>query len=313
MRQKVKLILSICLLLVIINLLSSCTSKKIEIKDLKNDLEICEEIQNCFNSDYIDNSSYHISNCIIIEQNSNKEKNENIIYCNATAENEYFQLFLDVKAVYYREKSNWYLDEISFDLDDVKAICAPNIQPIQDILKQEIHKRGQFSYGVPHRDGTGTRYYYLKSKNNSFRVERISLNANGKSAKIECCYTSDGVKYYGYFILSLGRRGWFATYDSKFIHMHLTEIDFDYSTKAIGTFCASKANGEESTLVIHKITKDKIVYSLDSNDEDFKNLDYKFGKNLEEKFYYEIGEFENFHYEAEIDSWVMGAWTFKRR
>lgn len=315
MKRLISVFVLICLTLTMVCSLSGCGKKGVEIEKLKEDLNLCNEVQDCFTSEYAGSSRYQIAECVITENDLDEDKVENTIYCNVTAENSYFQVFLDVKATYhYYDKNGWVLDEVSCDLDDVKALAGPNAEQVKPIIEDFISDRRGFSYGIPYTSdsgGSGTKYYYLYSTNNDFSVIDTKLNENGKSAKINCCYESDGTKYYGYYEMLFDKTGWhFADEDSSNHHMILTESDFNYSTRAIGTFYDSY--DEETTLVVHKIENDIITYSLQTVDSILLNNDFKQGENLTAEFNSKTGEFVGFHYDTEEDIWEFGAVELER-
>ena len=315
MKKLISIFVLICLTLTMVCSLSGCGKKGVESEKLEEDLNICNEVQDCFTSEYAGSARYQISECVITENELDEDKVENTIYCNVMAENGYFQVFLDVKATYhYYDKNGWVLDEVSCDLDDVKALTGPNAEQVKPIIEDFINDRRGFSYGIPYTSdsgSSGTKYYYLYSTNNDFSVVDTKLNENGKSAKINCCYESDGTKYYGYYEMLFDKTGWhFAEEDSSDQHMILTESDFNYSTSAIGTFYDSY--DEDTTLVIHKIENNTITYSLHSTDSILLNNDFKQGDNLTADFNSKTGEFVGFHYDTEEDVWEFGAVELER-
>ncbi len=312
MRKIISVFVLFCLSLTMLCSLSGCGKKAIDVEQLKEDLNICNEIQDCFTSEYAGSSRYQVSECVITENNLDEEKVQNTIYCTVTAENNNFQVLLDVKAVYHYYDKGWVLDTVSCDLDDVKALTGPDIEKVKSLITSNIRGNSSFSYGVPDEDGTGRKYYYLYSKDNDFSVIDSKVNENGKSASINCCYRSDDAKYYGYYEMLFDKTGWHFGDEDELDHMTLTNFDFDFSNKAIGNFYHSY-DDEYASLTVHKIENGMVTYSLQGNDSILINCEFKLGENLTAAFDSTKGEFLEIHYSPEEDMWEFGALELERQ
>lgn len=311
--KKINIIITIFILLFLLSCISACSRRNIKETQLIKDLNYENEIQNCFSVGYGNDSEFQIIECNISDTEYDKENKETIVYCSAIAENDYFHVELDIKADYIKNN----LDSISYDVDSVKAISAPDKDFMEDMIKQAIKKNKKFSYGIPYDDGIGTRYYYLYSDNNDFDVIDIDLASNGTYAKLNCCYTSDNTKYYGYFEIIFDNKGWHSIDDSllsdiQFLHMILTKVDFDFATKAVGSFYHSY-EGEYSNLIIHNISGNFITYSLISNDDFWEINEIETGENITTLFNPDTGEFAEIHYDIEGDFWEHGSVELNRK
>lgn len=207
-------------------------------------------------------------------------------------------------------KINYYIDSNPIENNGSSVISqAPDINQIQSEIERILNSDDSFSYGIVEA-GEGwysVSRYYLESSNNDLQVFDISVNEDGQSAQVNCCYESDGVHYYGYYTIYHSESGWyFAEEDMESFYMTLTETDFDYSARAIGEFYSSYKDTYTS-LVIHKIENGTITYSLESNDSIILNRGFQQGENLTAEFNSLTGEFVEFHYDTEADSWGFGA------
>jgi len=218
-------------------------------------------------------------------------------------------------------KINYYIGSTSVNdtnvesTDSNKAAQAPDIDQIQSEIERILNSDDSFCYGIVEAgDGwRSVRSYYLESSNNDFQVLDISVNEDGQSAQVNCCYESDGIHYYGYYTIYYSETGWyFSDEDMEHFYMALTESDFDYSTRAIGEFYSSYKD-EYTSLVIHKIENGIITYSLDSNNSIIINRDFQQGENLTADFNSLTGEFVGFHYDTEADTWGFGAVEVERK
>ncbi len=307
-----KLCLIVCLIIALICSLSGCENSSVTSEQLQKDLNLCNEIQECFYSEHAGNSRYQVIECTITGTEVDENEIENIVFCNAKAKNDDFELQLDVKAVYQRYDNDWVLNEVSCDLDDVKALNEPNIEELRAIIENQINSKNRFSYGVPDDDGNGMRYYYLYSEDNDFSIIDAQVNENGKSANINCCYRSDNAKYYGYYKLDFDKTGWHFNTKKDIEHMTLTKYDFDFSNEAIGKFYHSYED-EYASLIVHKIENGIVSYSLQGNDSILINCEFELGDNLTAEFDITKGEFLGLHYSSEEDLWEFGALELKRQ
>lgn len=193
--------------------------------------------------------------------------------------------------------------------DGNKAAHAPDVNQIQAEIERILNSENSFRYGIVEDDGIGhgVHYYYLRSTNSNFRVLDISVNEDKESARVNCCYESDGVNYFGYYEIKHNETGWFfAEENLDPFFMTLVESDFNYSARATGEFYSSY-NEKYTSLVIHSIENGIITYSLESNDNILVNNNFQQGENLTADFNSLTGEFLGFHYDTEADSWEFGA------
>lgn len=218
-------------------------------------------------------------------------------------------------------KINYYIDRTDANntndgrADGNMAKQAPDVNQIQAEIERILNSENSFRYGIVEEDegSRGVSYYYLRSADNDFRVLDISVNEDNASARVNCCYESDGVNYYGYYEIYCNETGWFfAEEDLNTFFMTLVENDFDYSTRAIGEFYSSYKETYTS-LVIHSIENGIITYSLESNDSILVNFNFQQGENLTADFNSLTGEFVGFHYDTEADTWEFGAVEVERK
>ncbi|MBQ7295946.1 MAG: hypothetical protein IJW86_07105 [Clostridia bacterium] len=301
------------ILIIFLFIFSGCGISGVETEQLKKDLNSYDDIQNCFTSDYTEISEYEITECTIVDNIIDKENEKNIIYCLATANNNYFKVNLDVKVTYIRINSEWQLSDVSYFVDDVIAIAPPEVSQVERIVSDGVYEFDRFSYGIKDEDESSTHYYYLDNYNYNFDVIDITLNDNYRSAKVNCSCQSMGATYYGYYEMSLSMTGWqILQGDSGLRHMTLSKMDFDYATKAVGEFYHSYED-EYAYLKIHEIVEDKIVYTLLGNDSILINCEFDLGENLTAEFDSEFGQFLEIHYSPEEDMWEFGALELKRK
>lgn len=306
-KRIVRDVLLISLSLLVAMLLSACGAKNVSEKQILSDLRADSDIQNCFESEYVPFSQFEVEECEILSEYFREEFDALSVYCNVTASNEYFRAVLETELSYdHSDKGDWILDDISFHMSDIRGIKAPDPSYVEGIIR--ACTVDHFSCSTPYR------IIYFDNDNQSLSISGTSLSEDGKSAFVHCCHeTTDGVKYYGDYYMSLDRDGWqfpdiyFNGYhDTMF--MEMTDSTQDYS-KGIGEFCDSWNNGY---LTVSSIKDDVVTYSLHSESEILGKCGFEQGDNLTAPFDSKFGAFLEIIYMPEQEEWVFGGVTFER-
>lgn len=230
----------LCLLILIILssfLLTSCGRFGVDTKQIKADLALRDEVQNCYNSELTTPTEYHVKDLEIIKEQSNKDSKQDLICGNATVENEYFSVNFNMEAVYdYFDKGGWIMNKLTLSDIQVTAIALPNLENIEAALCQSYdddsiaatHENGPVTLDYGHLTLTEAEFFDM-AKEYENRIANTGLyherdlfqlrmdyiqNNNIAYAKLNAKYTSPVLEVNGYYYMAFVDNEWRFSYMS---------------------------------------------------------------------------------------------------
>ena len=267
MNKKLMVTLPLLSLLILL-MFSGCVKKSVSEDQLKNDLIKHEGVQTCFSSEFTKESTYTINSFEITKEQINNEDKQDLIYCNLTIKNDYFNVELSVKCTYnFYDKGGWILDEFNILEMNVTPISAADgqelINKILDVSSDKDYKN-RTAINCFHNDTYKTlRHGTLSIIDCTFDNERMQTN-------VVVCYKSDVIEVNGHYILYFDKNdGWKIKYEentdeNKKLVMSVDNYDADYSC-AIGNFTSNKVGNMNIVgynLNVVEISNNLISYSL---------------------------------------------------
>lgn len=233
---------------------------------VKDDLIKREEIQNCFSSDYTYESSYTLSSFAIEKAQLNSEKKQDIIYCNISVVNDYFNVDLYAQCTYnYYDIGGWILDDLS--------VLEKNVNPIraaegQELVNKVINESPDDHYpdriAVDTMDGRSC----ISLRHGELSLVDCVLYEDSMLTGINVCYKSDVLDVKGrYFLRFDSINGWRIDSDSLYeekLVMMIDDYTADYSS-ALGKFTSVQVGGRnilKYDLDVVDISDDLISYKI---------------------------------------------------
>ncbi len=234
MKAKRMLILVLSVILVLLTLPACSTNIGVTITQQKEDIIKCEEIQNCYCSDFIPDDEYELKSYNTIKEQINEENKEHIIYSNVEIRNQYFDITLSVKQEYsFYDKGGWILENCVVEsVNEVTPINAPNKELVQEYIEEEIIIKYDFYDSVVCDYDNAD--YTLKYGDIIFgELQFDEMN----TAKQLITYKSDVMNASGYYSFAFTETGWSIVNneDDDLIKMKIESYTADYS-QAYGSF-----------------------------------------------------------------------------
>lgn len=266
-----KVLLLVLLSMTIIIIFVGCSSNELTETQIQDDVIAQQTIQNCYESDFIKMSEYKIIDFDITKRQTNKRDKEDIIYCDCTIENDYFQISLSLYLNYnYYDEGGWELDITNIISKEVAAISSPDSQLILD----EIKKNNYFHY-------TYNSEYGMIFDYTNISVEKCDFDRASQTATINIYLQTDVLDLYGIYNLSFAENGW--NIDKHTVgassgvvgNEHYLMCVDSYTTHfdmAIGDFCGQDVTYypydivEGKILTIEEVFDTTIKYSFNGNE-----------------------------------------------
>lgn len=288
-------------------LLSACGLENVTEKQIKQDIIESEVIQNCYISEFVNDSTYTIKEYDLVKEQFNKEKKEDIIFCKLTLNDEYFNVYTETKLIYnYYDKGGWVLDDITMEVIDVIPMDVQDAEAIVKYIQNNI-----FDGQLPEEA-----LRCLQSIDGFSEMKYIS---GGDLIGREASYDSEtnvGYVYVDYISATLDMSGYFKMHfeddewhfmkensdSERTIIMMVDEYSTDY-TKALGCFEIDwdTIRGE---IQINDISNEMVTYDLYLKGK-ANGYKIKTGENLTAKFddlaaEFVIGELESEYSREEL-------------
>lgn len=261
-------------------LISGCGSNNVTEKQLREDIIEREEIQNCYNSKFVEKTEYQIKEYNLIKEQYNKDKKEDIIFGEFILCNNYFDVKVETKILYnYYDKGGWIMDELSVEVVEIIPVGAPDVDAVVDYINEVVLWEGT--------SDNVTGYYengeYVYVTGGELSGVNSTFDASNVRSYISVNYVSPILEIDGFFTMQFVQNDWeivkrYSEYDDSII-LTINDVIIDYSS-AVGEFKWDKMDfmgaGE---LIVHNITGDSIIYSLN-----FENGLSEIWYNIEEGY-----------------------------
>ena len=270
-------------MMLILCLLASCGLSSVTEQQVKDDLIQRAEVQNCYTSEFTPQEEYTLKEYTLVKEQINKEDKEDIVFCNAVIENQYFQVSFQAQLLYnYYEKGGWIMDEFSLTDYEVVPLRGPERNLVLAHIQKEELDGGKSNAWLEYRIGEKydlIRYGTLTVADSSFDI------SEGKYvSQINATYKTKVLKLDGYYQMQFKEDEWIFGEKGSIV-LDVRGYDCDYSS-ALGTYSWEKdSQCPGGTITVKEITKEKVVYDLWIT-EPCENEKVKFntGKNLEAEF-----------------------------
>lgn len=286
--------LTLVVMTAILCLLTACGLQPVSEKQKKTDLIQSAEVQNCYASKFAPQSEYVLKEYSLIKEQINKEDKEDIVFCNAVVENEYFRVSFQAQQLYnHYEKGGWIMDEITITEREVVPLKGPDNQLVVDYINGNAsYRHGTFYYNGEHR--------FWQEEDTRLAGDRASeYDAQANVAKVYAELRSPVQRTVGYYTMAFDSyNDWILIPegDREAEDLHAEEWIVDY-TCALGTYTWPKGEngwGRSSvfysswpggTITIKSITLEKVIFDLHITEENENaTVEFLTGENLEAEF-----------------------------
>jgi len=134
-----KRILVYCLSLILcLTNLSGCGTNKVSDEQIVTDIKNSDFLQIGFNSDFVYDSPYEYISHEVTKRQTNPENKEDFIYCNISAQNQYFKTTFDVKLEYsFYDEGGWILENSTISNKKAVPISSAEKDLIIDYIFNE--------------------------------------------------------------------------------------------------------------------------------------------------------------------------------
>lgn len=282
----------VCFVIALVLVLSCFTAcskfKEVSLAQQKEDLISCQQVQECFLSEFVSTSKYELVNYQSVKEQINEENKEHIIFSKVDIKNEYFDIVLSVKQEYtFYDKGGWILENCFVEeVEQITPINPPNKELVQSYIAEEIieNSEGYNSVSCEYNDTEySLKYGYVSYGDISLDEPNI--------AKQMITYSSDVMEARGYYTLEFTDVGWSFVSKSNddYVKMIVEDYTADYS-QAYGYFeldCAwapLDPSHYTGALKIHEIKNGYAKYDLEFYLAREADLGISEGDNLTDVF-----------------------------
>ena len=325
-KKLILLLLATCMLFC----LSACGKQNGTPKDtINSDIENLVnniDLQNCFDSEFVNDSPYQVESNLIKRQ-TNFDNKEDIVYYDVIVKNDYFQISNTYKLLYrYYDEGGWILDDSVLESKNIIPIKAPEAQLVLEEWGQKQYYLNNTNYKF-----RGSTDWYGDFLDVDFTIveSQSDLNENGINANVNVTLTCSLTNIRGYIPLEFdSEKGWGIVdlldediADFGTACLLVTDIDCDYSA-AEGEFVYENGNekytlsltfDEENGTVntLHTINSGTGVHSMyytNSASGVPKTMEYQYSFNCI------TGNFTAFkYYDSKNDAWIGYRATYNRK
>lgn len=176
MKRLLEIMLCVTVLLSSVLFLSSCsTGKGVSDSQLRKDIENSEKIETCFRSDFTYDSTYEYISHKIIKRQTNINEKEDMVFCEITVENKYFNIVLETELKYiYYDQGGWILENMLITNTYPFAVAPPEKDLVTQFILNNSNDVGyicgefetpSYSDGYPNFYGkNGSNNKYVKNR-----------------------------------------------------------------------------------------------------------------------------------------------------
>ena len=293
-----------------------------DIENLVNNIDL----QNCFDSEFVNDSPYQVESYLIKRQ-TNFDNKEDIVYYDVIVKNDYFQISNTYKLLYrYYDEGGWILDDSVLESKNIIPIKAPEAQLVLEEWGQKQYYLNNTNYKF-----RGSTDWYGDFLDVDFTIveSQSDLDKNELNANVNVTLTCSLTNIRGYIPLEFdSEKGWGIVdlldediADFGTACLLVTDIDCDYSA-AEGEFVYENGNekytlsltfDEENGTVntLHTINSGTGVHSMyytNSASGVPKTMEYQYSFNCI------TGNFTAFkYYDSKNDAWIGYRATYNRK